>query len=73
MNYGRFRRNVHSQNGEDGILEKLFEVLKITDGYVAEVGAWDGIELSNTYNIFKNNENFIPILIEGGSRIELSG
>tara|TARA_Y100000310_G_scaffold163309_1_gene163163 strand:- start:13060 stop:13704 length:645 start_codon:yes stop_codon:yes gene_type:complete len=65
MNYDQFRRNVHSQNGEDGILEKLFEVLNITSGYVAEVGAHDGIEISNTYNVFKNNKNFIPILIEG--------
>ena len=65
MIYDQFRRNVHSQNGEDGIIEKLFEVLDINDGYVAEVGAHDGIEISNTYNIFKNNNNFIPILIEG--------
>jgi hypothetical protein len=66
MYYDQFRRNVHSQNGEDGIIEKLFEVLRITDGYVVEVGAHDGIEISNTYNIFKNNnDNYVPILIEG--------
>ena len=63
--YNQFRKNYHSQNGEDGIIEKLFEDLNITDGYVAEVGAHDGIEISNTYNIFKNNNSFIPILIEG--------
>ena len=56
--------NVHSQNGEDGIVKKLFEVLDIDHGYVCEFGACDGIYLSNTYNIYKNNSRFIPVLIE---------
>jgi hypothetical protein len=25
MYYDQFRRNVHSQNGEDGIIEKVFD------------------------------------------------
>ena len=65
MNYNDFRLNVHSQNGEDGVIQKLFEVLGIEGGYVAELGASNGVTLSNTYNIYKNNEKFIPILMEG--------
>lgn len=67
MNYYKYAKNVHSQNGEDGIIEKIFEKLNINDGYVCEFGAWDGIHLSNTYNIYKNNSDFIPILIESES------
>jgi len=58
------RKNIHSQNGEDGVIEKIFEVLAIEGGYICEFGASDGISLSNTYNLFKNNPNFSPILIE---------
>ena len=63
-NYYNYANNVHSQNGEDGIIKKIFEVLDINDGFVCEFGACDGIHLSNTHNIYKNNDKFIPILIE---------
>jgi|6_EtaG_2_1085325.scaffolds.fasta_scaffold08071_4 hypothetical protein len=65
MDLLNYRCNVHSQNGEDGVIEKLFEILQINSGYVCEFGAYDGVHLSNTYNIFKHNKNFTPILIEG--------
>ena len=61
---GRYAYNIHSQNGEDGIIKKLFEILEIDHGYVCEFGACDGTYLSNTYNIYKNNSRFIPVLIE---------
>ena len=60
----RYAYNVHSQNGEDGIIKKLFEVLSIDHGYVCEFGACDAIHLSNTHNIYKNNGRFIPVLME---------
>jgi len=63
--YKKHRYNIYSQNGEDGIIEKLFEDLNIKDGYLAEFGAWDGEHLSNTYNLFRNNPKYVPILIEG--------
>jgi hypothetical protein len=43
-----FARRVHSESGEDGILEKIFELLGIESGYFVEFGAWDGRRLSNT-------------------------
>jgi len=64
MELESFRENVFSQYGEDGVIEKIFEVLDITSGYVCEFGAWDGIYCSNTYNLFSDNFDFIPILIE---------
>ncbi|WP_439493736.1 hypothetical protein [Bosea sp. (in: a-proteobacteria)] len=40
-------RDVHSQCGEDGILEHLLSILDIPDRYFVEFGAWDGRHLSN--------------------------
>lgn len=44
----RFARRVYSESGEDGILERLFELLGVERGYFVEFGAWDGRRLSNT-------------------------
>ena len=63
--YKRYRSNIYSQNGEDGIIKKLFEDLNISGGYLCEFGAWDGKHLSNTYSLFHNNAAYVPILIEG--------
>jgi len=57
--------NRYSQNGEDGIVEEIFRKLDINSGLMVEFGAWDGIYLSNTYNILKNNQNFKAVYIEG--------
>ena len=64
MELDKYRKNVYSQYGEDGVIEKIFEVLDITSGYVCEFGAWDGIHCSNTYNLYFDDPAFIPILIE---------
>jgi hypothetical protein len=44
----RFAYIVYSQNGEDGIIEEIFNRLKIEKGFFVEFGAADGISLSNT-------------------------
>lgn len=62
--YKQFAKNIYSQNGEDGIIEKIFQDLKIEEGICVEFGAWNGIFCSNIYNIWKNNKNFKAILIE---------
>jgi hypothetical protein len=38
----------YSQYGEDDILERLFSLLEISQGWCVEFGAWDGTHLSNT-------------------------
>lgn len=56
-------RNVHSQFGEDGILEEIFARMP-GDKWCVEFGAWDGIHRSNSYNLIKNHD-FRAVLIEG--------
>lgn len=45
----KYRANLHSQNGEDGVLIEIFRRLKIVPAWVCEFGAWDGKYLSNTF------------------------
>lgn len=55
-------RNVHSQFGEDGIIDRIFSSLQIRNGTAVEFGAWDGVHLSNTANL--RNQGWTTILIE---------
>jgi hypothetical protein len=48
-----YNRNVFSQNGEDGILEEVFNTLGIEEGVFCEFGAWDGMHCSNTYHLYQ--------------------
>ena len=64
-----YSHNIHSQNGEDGIVSELLKridhVLQNpkTGGWVCEFGAWDGIYLSNALNLI-SNLGFSSVLIE---------
>ena len=62
MTYLDFRHNIHSANGEDGIIKKLFSDLGITGGIVCEFGAHDGFHDSNTAALWK--QNYQAVLIE---------
>jgi hypothetical protein len=63
-----FRKNIYSQNGEDGIIDEVLKRLKKKiNKKCVEFGAWDGTHLSNTYNLIKNH-NFEAILIEGDKK-----
>lgn len=57
-------RNVYSQFGEDGILEKILELLPETDRWCVEFGAWDGQHMSNTCRLTESC-NYSAVLIEG--------
>ena len=58
------RKNIYSQNGEDGVIELLIDFLDIKEGSFCEFGAWDGKHLSNTYNLLEN-KNWKGVYIEG--------
>lgn len=60
-----FKSNYKSQFNQDIIMfYKYF--YNVTNGFFIEIGAYDGITISNTY-LFEKNLNWKGILIEGGS------
>jgi hypothetical protein len=58
-----WRRNVYSQSGEDGIVEKIFHIIQRNSGYFVEFGAWDGRHLSNSAKLV--DEGWAGCFIEG--------
>lgn len=58
-----FAKDVYSQNGEDGIIAKILEILPTRDHWCVEFGAWDGVYYSNTRELILT-QNYSAILIE---------
>jgi hypothetical protein len=66
MNLSDFAENVHSQHGEDGIIQKILEWLGMKKGHCVEFGAWDGYKFSNTANLWEpKDSNWTATLLEG--------
>ena len=64
--FQKYKRNIYSQNGEDGIILEILKRLKLNskNKWCCEFGAWDGIHGSNTFNLVKNL-NYNAVYIEG--------
>lgn len=61
--------NVHSQCGEDGILDAVLRRLPSLDRWCVEFGAWDGEFLSNTRKLVE--DGYSAVLIEADpARVE---
>lgn len=60
------KRNVYSQNGEDGIIKELFRRIGAEWRTCCEFGAWDGIFASNCRNLILN-EGWRAAMIEADS------
>ena len=63
----KYKKNIYSQNGEDGIITELLKrtgLNKNKNKWCCEFGAWDGKHGSNTYNLLEKN-NFKAVYIEG--------
>lgn len=58
--------NVTSQNGEDGIIAKVLEIIGNPTKWCVEFGAWDGRHLSNTYDLIASR-GYSAVLIEGSA------
>tara|TARA_R100001163_G_scaffold65831_1_gene65430 strand:+ start:21534 stop:22214 length:681 start_codon:yes stop_codon:yes gene_type:complete len=64
IDYLTYKNNVYSENGEDGILEKLIQDLYLTvskDFWVCDIGAWDGKKISNVYHLIENGASGVLI------------
>lgn len=64
MNLLQFRKNYYSQNGEDGVLEYIFDRININlpkEKWCVEFGAWDGKHLSNTFRFVTEGWNAVYI------------
>lgn len=61
--YLKYARNFYTQNGEDGVIEQLLSELEITSGICIDIGAWDGVFISNIYNLWRY-KGFKAVLIE---------
>ena len=63
----KYKKNIYSENGEDGIIRELLKrtgLNKNKNKWCCEFGAWDGKHGSNTYNLLERN-NFKAVYIEG--------
>jgi hypothetical protein len=64
MLYENLKKNIHSQYGEDGILEHILSNIADKDGWCCEFGAWDGRFLSNTFALVEG-KSYNAVYIEG--------
>lgn len=62
--YNKYGKDfVYSQNGEEGILQEVLKRLKIEAGHAVEIGANNGIWLSNTAWLIKE-KGFTGLMVE---------
>tara|TARA_R100000231_G_scaffold46133_1_gene39597 strand:- start:4189 stop:4926 length:738 start_codon:yes stop_codon:yes gene_type:complete len=63
MYYYPARKNVYSQNGEDGVLHQLIVELGLipSNMWCVDVGAYDGTSYSNVYRFIEQNANAVMI------------
>lgn len=57
-------KDVTSQGGEDGVIDKIFSIMPPKHNYCVEFGAWDGVHLSNTWMLI-NLVGWQGLLLEG--------
>ena len=65
-----FRSNTYSQMGEDGLISEILSRISTsydTDHWCCEFGAWDGLYLSNTARLIREDK-YSAILIEGDKK-----
>ena len=64
--FQRYRRNVYSQNGEDGVIAEIVHRIGLAPSWTCDVGAWDGRYGSNCYALVKKGWPCVMIEADGG-------
>jgi len=59
----KYRKNLYSQFGEDGVIKEICSRLQLSRGSFVEFGAWDGKHFSNTYHLLE--QAWDGVYIEG--------
>lgn len=59
-----YAKNITSQGGGDGVIEKIFDIIGTENKWSVEFGAWDGKYCSNTW-VLNNEHDWAGVLIEG--------
>ena len=49
-----YKKDIYSQRGHDGIIQKIMKELNINSGFFIEFGGWDGIYSSNCRHLYEN-------------------
>ena len=62
----RHQSTVKSQGGQDGQIQKIFDIIGTTNKWCVEFGAWDGEHFSNTWSLI-NQHGWSSVQIEGNS------
>lgn len=60
----KFESRVYSQQGEDGVIAKIFEIIDVDSKYCVEFGGYDGITASNTRRLLAES-NWEGIMFDG--------
>lgn len=61
-------KNYFSQSGEDGVIEKIFEIIEPGPRYAVEFGAYDGVEYSNTRHLVLE-KGWSALMMEGDEKL----
>ena len=67
MKLSNFRKDIYSQNGEDGVIAEIAARLGLvfdSSSWCVEFGAWDGVHLSNTFALVEGGK-VNAVYIEG--------
>lgn len=69
-NLQKFKKDIYSQFGEDGIIQEILNRISSNTDlnfWCCEFGAWDGLHLSNTARLIRE-EKYRAVLIEGDQK-----
>lgn len=68
VDFKQAEASVFSQSGEDGVLQKIFELIEPSNKYAVEFGGGDGVKNSNVRNLIIN-KGWSCLLIEGDEEL----